>query len=201
MIATLVCILIFAVLLFVDLATKGWAFAVTQPWDPYGNPNQTYDFIGLGLDRYKNTGIMLGIGDKSAEWLIYTLIVLTAFMIIAIAILFFTAFKRNTPARVALAVIEAGALGNFIDRIVLGYVRDFVAVRKFLFFPSYVCNVADMFILFGAIDLLLIILFIGRRAVFPLTKKWRAEAKILDAQHEKEKQERRARREERKNQK
>ena len=104
----------------------------------------------------------------------------TALLIIGIATLFFTVFRKNTPVRICLMVIEAGAIGNLIDRLYFGSVRDFIDVVRMLFIPSYTCNVADIYIVFGAIALVFIILFIGPGAVFPLTKKWRAEAKRLE---------------------
>ena len=102
-------------------------------------------------------------------------------LIVALAALFFTVFKRNTPARITLAVIEAGAIGNLIDRLALGYVRDMVDVSPLGF---GVCNFADFFITFGGVALLIIIAFIGKDALFPLTKKWREEAKAEEDRKE-----------------
>lgn len=171
----LVCALICALFLFADLITKTLAFTFEVA--------QTKYFIGLvQLNCKKNYGMMLGIGNSSPEWVMHLVTALTAVMIVGLVVLFFTVFKRNKPAQVCLAIIEAGAIGNFVDRVCLGYVRDFIDVNRFLFFPGYVCNVADICIMFGAIALVFIILFIGKSAVFPLTKKWREAAKIEDEQ-------------------
>ena len=177
MIYALGCILIFAVLLFVDLITKAFAHAA--------NVQQSDYFIGLfKLNYQKNSGMMLSIFDKNHTAMIVVTI-LTVIMIIGIAVLFFTVFKHNKPAQMTLAIIEAGAIGNLADRLCLGFVRDFLNVNKILFFPNYTCNIADIYILFGAIALIFIIMFIGKHAVFPLTKKWREEAKIEEAKKEK----------------
>ena len=50
----------------------------------------------------------------------------------------------------------AGAIGNLIDRILFGYVRDFIYL-KFINFPVF--NIADMALTFGIILLLLYIIF------------------------------------------
>lgn len=180
----LICGLVFAVFLSVDLVTKACAAAT--------NIQQTDFTLGLfRLEYRENPGMMLSMFEKN-ETAMIIVTALTAVMIAGIFVLFFTVFKRNKPAQMALAIIQAGAIGNFIDRVYFhihsgrGYVRDFLTVKKFLFFPEYTCNIADIFILFGAIALVFIILFIGRHAVFPITKKWRAEAKAEDEKKHKE---------------
>ena len=65
--------------------------------------------------------------------------------------------KRHFLMRLALALILAGALGNFIDRLVLHYVRDFVEIIFFgckvplLGYSFPVFNVADMGLTVGVI--------------------------------------------------
>ena len=95
--------------------------------------------------------------------------------------MFFTIFRKNLPVRICLAVVEAGALGNMIDRFVLGYVRDFIDVRPIGF---NICNIADIFITGGIVAVLVCVLFIGKDAVFPASQKWREEAKREDAARE-----------------
>ena len=54
--------------------------------------------------------------------------------------------------------IIAGALGNLIDRLQMGYVVDFISVHwQQHFFPAF--NVADMSITFGAFLMILDIYF------------------------------------------
>ena len=66
----------------------------------------------------------------------------------------FTAFDRW-----CIAAIYAGGLGNMIDRVVLGYVVDMVAV-EFINFPVF--NVADCFITCGCIALLVHLVFFNK---------------------------------------
>ncbi len=149
-------------LLFLDLITKAAAYAALAESDY---------FLGLVRISYLpggNTGIAFGWFGES-EWAMAAFIVLTVLMMIGIAVLFFTVFKNNNAARVCLAVIEAGAIGNFLDRVFLGYVRDFIDVQRLHF---GICNLADFFITFGAVALMICILFVGKDAVIPLGK-WR----------------------------
>ena len=49
--------------------------------------------------------------------------------------------------KTALTFIAGGAIGNFIDRLALSYVRDFIEVT-FIDFPVF--NIADCFVCIGA---------------------------------------------------
>ena len=166
-----ICGIAMLVLLFADQITKAWAEAVQIHQGDY--------FLGMVRLFYtENTGMAFSMfDDNPAAMTVIT--VLTVVMIAGIAALFFTVFKRNKPAQAALAVIEAGAIGNLIDRLCLtnasgeAYVRDFIDVSPLRF---GVCNLADFYITFAAVALIFLILFIGPDAVFPLKKKWREEA-------------------------
>ena len=167
------CALLVCVLLFVDLITKAAAEASTIRQSSY--------FLGIIRLWYtSNPGIAFGIfGDNpvAMEVMSYVTIVLA----LLIAVMFFTIFRINLPVRICLAVVEAGALGNIIDRFCLGYVRDFVDVQPVGF---GICNIADFFITGGVVAVVICILFIGKDAVFPLTKKWREEAKHEDRERD-----------------
>ena len=76
---------------------------------------------------------------------------------------------RRLPARgqgllaAALALIVGGALGNVIDRILLGHVIDFIHVHyQQWYFPAF--NVADSSITVGAMLLILDSVLSGRSA-------------------------------------
>lgn len=177
-IVALISLVVFGVLLAVDLVTKGWAQRAS------GDEDGTFLFTfipGLISFRYvKNTGMAFSwLEDNEDAMTVVT--IFTVVLIVALVALFFTVFRRNTPARITLAVIEAGAIGNLIDRLALGYVRDMVDVSPLGF---GVCNFADFFITFGGVALLVIIAFIGKDSLFPLTKKWREEAKAEEEKKE-----------------
>lgn len=168
--------IVFLILLFVDQITKAWAEAA--------NVQESEYFLGLiRLNFTTNPGIAYGLfGQNDTAMVVIT--ILTVFMIIGIAVLFFTLFKNNAPAQMCLAVIEAGAIGNLIDRLYFDCVRDFLDLTPLHF---GICNPADFFITLGAVALVFMILFIGPTSLFPLTKKWREEAKAIEAEKDKKK--------------
>ena len=74
--------------------------------------------------------------------------------------------SRLSPAKrwepTALALILGGALGNLWDRVVLGYVRDFISVYYGNWhFPVF--NVADVAISVGAVMLVIELMFFKDR--------------------------------------
>jgi signal peptidase II len=58
--------------------------------------------------------------------------------------------------RVALILIAAGAVGNFIDRLLNGYVIDFLYFAL-IDFPVF--NVADIFVVCGSFLLGIVVIF------------------------------------------
>ncbi len=138
----------------------------------------------LGFSHVENDAIAFGFGSGNRTFMIVIMIV-TAFLMVGIPFLSLTVFKKNRPAQVCLAIIEGGAVGNFIDRLFVknaqgvAVVRDFVDLTRFGFAN---CNVADFFITLGAVALVIILLFIGPQAAFPLKKEWREEAKRAENQ-------------------
>jgi len=84
------------------------------------------------------------------------------FMATSLMVLFvIAAFWRRThptqwPVVIALGLVTAGAVGNLIDRLILGYVTDFF---EFSFFEFPVFNVADTCIVIGVAMLMVWILF------------------------------------------
>ena len=76
---------------------------------------------------------------------------------VGLGVLFSLGRPRDRWLGVGLALIWAGAIGNFIDRLSFGYVIDFIRVTHFSVF-----NVADSAIVVGTAILALRILSRGR---------------------------------------
>ena len=179
------CALLMCFLLAIDLGSKALA---EWYYEAYGLNQPSY-FLGIVKLTYtRNYDVAYGIISKffdynSPEYQVAMEIVRygTVLLAVLIAVMFFTIFRKNLPVRVCLAVVEAGALGNIIDRFCLGYVRDFIDVQPIGF---NICNIADFFITGGVVAVVICILFIGKDAVFPLTKKWREEAKQEDKERD-----------------
>lgn len=101
----------------------------------------------------ENTGAAFGMLGSA------TIILTIVSAIAAIAIAALLIVKRRTlkkPLSVMMSLILAGAVGNLIDRIIRGFVVDFI---EFDFFTFPVFNVADCFVSVGAAALVIYILF------------------------------------------
>ena len=116
----------------------------------------------LSLVHVRNTGVAFGLlnsADIPLKPALMTAIALAA--LIAIAFYAMRATTHEPIARVGLALILGGAIGNLIDRATAGYVIDFVDVywRDWHFWAF---NVADSAISVGAVLLILEMTFLHR---------------------------------------
>ncbi|MDD6640507.1 MAG: signal peptidase II [Erysipelotrichaceae bacterium] len=88
------------------------------------------------------------------------------FIIMTIIVVFLIVYyllknKVYWVEKYSLLLIISGALGNLIDRIMYGYVIDFLDFIIFGYdFPVF--NIADSFITIGAIGLIISILFLNK---------------------------------------
>lgn len=81
---------------------------------------------------------------------------------------------RYTLLRIIASVLTAGALGNFIDRLRLGYVVDFFYF-SLINFPVF--NVADIFVVISFIGIAVSILFIYKDDEFEFLSIRKRESK------------------------
>ena len=139
----------------------------------------------IELTYVENDAVAFGIGSGNATFMT-VIMVITPVIAVLFGVLAFTLFKKNLPAQLALGAIGAGAVGNFLDRLFVSdaagtpVVRDFVDLSRF---HLNVCNIADFCITLGAVALIVILFFIGPSSAFPLTKKWRKQAKAEEKKH------------------
>jgi signal peptidase II len=121
-----------------------------------------------------NEGALFGLGNTEEHGHIANRVFAGVSAIAAIAIVFWsfrTTVKRSWVLSIALGLILAGALGNLIDRVALGGVRDFIwvyyqsAADGLLKFNFPVFNVADSCLCVGAALLLLQTFFAKPQAV------------------------------------
>jgi len=144
-----------ALILVLDLASKFWVSAVLT----YNAPVEVLPVFDLRL--LHNTGAAFSFLAAAAGWQRWL------FAAIAIVVSFFILrWLRETPksARVlasGYAMILGGALGNLFDRIVHGYVVDFISVHYAgWYFPAF--NIADIAITCGAALLIFDMLFFAK---------------------------------------
>ncbi len=105
------------------------------------------DFILLRIDFVRNYGAAFNILSGNRLFLSFISIISTI-------ILSYLIFRKNNNSinKYALTFILAGSIGNGIDRILNGYVIDFIKI-KFIDFPVF--NIADLVINLGAIILII----------------------------------------------
>ena len=108
----------------------------------------------LGFSYVENEGAAFGI-LQGARWFFLVLTGVT--MVAVLLLLLFGNFRRYTLFNISATLIVAGGFGNFIDRLVHGYVVDFI---EFLFIDFPVFNVADCYIVVGSVLLLIFFCFI-----------------------------------------
>lgn len=116
-----------------------------QPWPEYGHLFQ--------VTHVSNTGAAFGLFPTGSN----------IFMVVAVLVaIIIVVYNYRLPAghylfRIALGLQLGGALGNFVDRIRLGHVTDFMDVG-----PWPVFNVADASIVAGVIVLVILMLLESR---------------------------------------
>lgn len=106
----------------------------------------------MGLTYVENTGAAFSMFSEHT-WLL-TLVSAVVSAVLAAAL--FKNVVRHPFGKLTLAVILAGAVGNLIDRAVMGYVTD---MFKTLFMDFAVFNVADICVVCGGIALAVYVLF------------------------------------------
>ena len=143
-----------AVLLAVDQITKT---VISQSLTPYDARTVIPDFFDLV--HLRNSGAIFGIFSNANSSFLFVLLTLFSLAALGVVIYYFI----KTPAsdrlmNVSLSLILAGALGNQIDRIMRGYVIDFLDFQFWGWhWPSF--NVADSCISTGAVILIFIFFF------------------------------------------
>ena len=112
-------------------------------------------FFNLRHDR--NTGAAFGV--LAGHRILLILITIAA---LAFIFAYYLRFRESRWMQVSLGFLLGGAIGNFIDRIRLGEVVDFLQfgiASKKLFWPTF--NIADVSVCIGA-GMLIVYLFRSR---------------------------------------
>ncbi|MBG7979061.1 signal peptidase II [Enterococcus faecium] len=106
----------------------------------------------LSLNHIRNTGAAWSMLEGKM-WF-FTIVTLIAVVVI-LTLMIKNSEKGNSWFMIGLSLILAGAIGNFIDRIRLGYVVDMFQT-DFMSFPIF--NVADVTLVCGVICMLIYII-------------------------------------------
>lgn len=120
--------------------------SIWSPWEwltPYAR-----------IVHWHNTGVAFGMFQGMGN----VFAVLAAIVSVVIIYFYPRIAGDSWILRWAMSLQLAGALGNFIDRVTIGYVTDFISVGNFPVF-----NVADASISVGVVILLLYVWFQERK--------------------------------------
>ena len=144
------------VLVGIDQITKYWA--IERLMNTSGIPviKDVFELVYV-----ENRGAAFGMMQDRVMFF-----VIMTFAILAFIIYYYNKIpkeKKYNYIRICLILIVAGAIGNLIDRIFLGYVVDFLYF-KLIDFPVF--NVADMYVTIGAILTFILIIFVYKEDEF-----------------------------------
>ena len=96
--------------------------------------------------HWYNTGAAFGLFKEGG--MVFTVL---AFIVIGAILYYYPQVERSDwPLRLAMSMQLGGAIGNLIDRLMIGHVTDFISVGTFPVF-----NIADASISLGCVVLLL----------------------------------------------
>jgi len=121
-------------------------------------------FPGFNFTLMHNTGAAFSFLSQAGGWQRWFFTGLATLISIAIIV-----WMHGLPANkrwllAALAFVLGGALGNVCDRVLLGYVVDFIEVYyQDMFWPAF--NIADSAITIGAIMLIIDALFFNQAEI------------------------------------
>ena len=104
----------------------------------------------LNLTYVRNTGAAFSIFDDST----FFVLVISALIIVGIILYVYNNRPSKNIEKISYAFILGGAIGNFLDRVINGYVIDFIDIKIFSYnYPIF--NLADSFIVIGVIILMI----------------------------------------------
>jgi signal peptidase II len=142
-------LLLTSILILLDRLAKWWASSSLTAGQPTPLLGQS-----IRLTRVHNVGGAFGIFPGSGE----LFLAVSGVVSVVLLVLLLASRVRGILARIGIAIVLAGAVGNLIDRLLYGFVLDFFEIRGFPVF-----NLADACITVGAGLIILHVLFGGDR--------------------------------------
>ncbi|MDK2563109.1 signal peptidase II [Romboutsia sedimentorum] len=138
--------LIIVLLIGIDQASKIWALNSLKEMESIPIIENVFH-----LTYVENRGAAFGMLQNNQS--IFIIVALTASVF---GLYYLHTKKVNFLGKVSIILIIAGAIGNLIDRIRIGFVVDYFDFR---FIWEYVFNIADIFVVVGTIMLCAYIIF------------------------------------------
>ncbi len=152
----LIWLVLTALVVIIDQVTK----YVADEFLSYARPVEILPVFDLML--VYNKGAAFSFLSEAGGWQRWFFTVLSAAISVVLVVWIYRLQRHETWVAIGVALILGGALGNLYDRVVLGYVIDFVSLHyRDYYFPAF--NVADSAITAGAIMLIIDLLFLSGR--------------------------------------
>ncbi len=108
----------------------------------------------FNLYYLENRGAAFGILQEKR----ILFLVLTSIIILGLVIFIYRNHRKlNVLNKLALSLLLAGAIGNYIDRFRFGYVIDFLSLKLFNSYNFPVFNLADVFIVVSTLMIMLMV--------------------------------------------
>ena len=138
------------------IAVDQWTKYVASAELSYGLPVEILPVFDLTLQH--NTGAAFSFLADAGGWQRWFFTIVSAVVSLVLVVWLVRLRSSQTLMIASLSCILGGAIGNLWDRIVLGYVVDFISIHyQTWYFPTF--NVADMAISIGAGLMILDIVF------------------------------------------
>lgn len=121
------------------------------------------------LTYVQNTGAAFSL-FSAHTWILTVISALAALLIVVLLV---RGYFKHPLGQLALALVLAGAVGNLIDRALLGYVVDMFSLQ-FMHFAIF--NIADIGVVLGGVLLFVYLLFFWRGGEKPTAEVETVEA-------------------------
>lgn len=161
---SVILLIICAALIAADLLAKhfeeadSWYFVILPGW---------IEIVG----GFRNQGCAFSFLNDNPQIGQPVLITLTCLMLVFLILLFLYLQDQNIVLKISVTIVISGAVGNLVDRFAFREVRDFIGLNMLFNGRLVFCNLADFYIVVGAIIAIIDLLFLNQWAVFPLTKR------------------------------
>jgi signal peptidase II len=135
--------LVTAITTIADLLSKAWA-ARALASGPRAVVDGRLNFV-LAHNRHGAMGLLSSAPEQTRRVLLVALGIAAAAAIVAYA------RRVDSIARIGLALVLGGAIGNLVDRVARGAVVDFIDVVLYRGHHWYTFNVADVAVVAGVV--------------------------------------------------
>ena len=121
--------------------------------------------ITFSITNHYNEGASFSF-LANAEWAQTFFICLTVAVLVGAFIFLIFAKIDSKWLKATITLLISGTIGNFIDRIAFGHVRDFLDLQKIFGIEFANFNIADCCLTIGAFMLIFYVLFLDKDGLF-----------------------------------